>query len=268
MAYTCGVSNNLFLIGNYSHQSQDCLLYSKILPTFNSRTLRKISNCPVICRSRFQFVHKSAPDKNSSTFSQSPPQESQASDSDTRTEFRERNDAQKSLFHAPFSRFRDEFKLGGLGMEIISIAMPAALALLADPIASLVDSAFVGHLGSVELAAVGVSVSVFNLVSKLFNVPLLNITTSFVAEEQASLTKGANESSPSVHEGKLLLPSVSTSLMLAAGLGIAEAIALSMGSGFLLNTMGITVVCLACNSILILKILFVFLSAFLVLHHR
>ena len=50
-------------------------------------------------------------------------------------------------------------------------------------------------LGSVELAAVGVSVSVFNLVSKLFNVPLLNITTSFVAEEQALISKGAEGSS-------------------------------------------------------------------------
>jgi len=39
--------------------------------------------------------------------------------------------------------------------------------------------------GSAELAAVGVSISVFNLVSKLFNVPLLNVTTSFVAEQQA-----------------------------------------------------------------------------------
>ncbi|CAL9236019.1 unnamed protein product [Arabidopsis halleri] len=72
-------------------------------------------------------------------------------------------------------------------MYIISIALPAALALAADPITSLVDTAFVGHIGSAELAAVGVSVSVFNLVSKLFNVPLLNVTTSFVAEEQAML---------------------------------------------------------------------------------
>lgn len=44
------------------------------------------------------------------------------------------------------------------------------------------------------MAAVGVSVSVFNLVSKLFNVPLLNITTSFVAEEQALVSKSENES--------------------------------------------------------------------------
>jgi hypothetical protein len=34
-----------------------------------------------------------------------------------------------------------------------------------------------------------VSVSVFNLVSKLFNVPLLNITTSFVADVNICITK-------------------------------------------------------------------------------
>lgn len=45
------------------------------------------------------------------------------------------------------------------------------------------------YTGSVELAAVGVSASVFNLMSDLFNVPLLNITTSFVAEEQALISK-------------------------------------------------------------------------------
>lgn len=34
-----------------------------------------------------------------------------------------------------------------------------------------------------ELGAVGVSISIFNLVSKMFNLPLLNVTTSFVAED-------------------------------------------------------------------------------------
>ena len=37
--------------------------------------------------------------------------------------------------------------------------------------------------GSVELAAVGVAIAIFNLVSKLLNVPVLNLTTSYVAEE-------------------------------------------------------------------------------------
>ncbi len=37
--------------------------------------------------------------------------------------------------------------------------------------------------GPVEQGAVGVSISIFNLVSKMFNLPLLNVTTSFVAED-------------------------------------------------------------------------------------
>lgn len=41
---------------------------------------------------------------------------------------------------------------------------------------------------------------------------------------------------------KKVLPSVSSSLILAAGLGLAEAVALSAGSGYLMNIMGISVV--------------------------
>ena len=57
-------------------------------------------------------------------------------------------------------------------------------------------------IGSVELAAVGVSVSVlvFNPVLKLFNVPLLNVTTSFVAEEQALIVK-SNSKSQQIGQG-------------------------------------------------------------------
>lgn len=43
--------------------------------------------------------------------------------------------------------YREVVKLDELGWEIVSIALPAALALAADPITSLVDTAFVGHLG-------------------------------------------------------------------------------------------------------------------------
>ncbi|EYU41960.1 hypothetical protein MIMGU_mgv1a006428mg [Erythranthe guttata] len=122
-------------------------------------------------------------------------------------------------------------------MDILSIALPAALALAADPITSLIDTGFVGHLGSAELAAVGVSGAVFNLVSKLFNVPLLNITTSFVAEEQSLAVKQTAKDQKS----KIFLPSVSNAIVLALVLGILEAVALSTGSSFLMNTMGIPV---------------------------
>ncbi|PSS24465.1 Protein DETOXIFICATION like [Actinidia chinensis var. chinensis] len=75
------------------------------------------------------------------------------------------------------------FKLDPLGMEILQIAFPAALALAADPIASLIDTAFIGHLGPVQLAAVGVAIAIFNQASKVTIFPLVSITTSFVAEE-------------------------------------------------------------------------------------
>ncbi|XP_021289008.1 protein DETOXIFICATION 44, chloroplastic isoform X3 [Herrania umbratica] len=186
---------------------------------------------------------KSSKHKNSTTSLKTSPQQQNVQPEKSRSPVPSKrvgiadSDPTSSLL---FRRLRDGFKIDELGLEILSIALPAALALAADPIASLVDTAFVGHLGSVELAAVGVSVSIFNLVSKLFNVPLLNITTSFVAEEQALIGKNSDDGEFE-HQGKRVFPSVSTSLALATGLGIAEAVALSVGSGFLLNIMGIPV---------------------------
>ncbi|EPS63682.1 hypothetical protein M569_11101 [Genlisea aurea] len=82
-----------------------------------------------------------------------------------------------------FRDIRCIFNKDELGVEIIGIALPAALALAADPVASLIDTAFIGHLGPVEIAAVGVSIAVFNQASKVAIFPLVSITTSFVAEE-------------------------------------------------------------------------------------
>ncbi|XP_076917763.1 protein DETOXIFICATION 42-like [Bidens hawaiensis] len=83
-----------------------------------------------------------------------------------------------------FKNIRLVLKMDSLGKEILLIAVPAAMALAADPIASLIDTAFIGHLGPVEIAAVGVSIAIFNQVSKVAIFPLVSITTSFVAEEE------------------------------------------------------------------------------------
>ncbi|CAD6270160.1 unnamed protein product [Miscanthus lutarioriparius] len=142
------------------------------------------------------------------------------------------------------------FALDTIGLDILSIALPAALALAADPIAALVDTAFVGHIGSAELAAVGVSISVFNLVSKLFNVPLLNVTTSFVAEQQAMKDDGFSgtregydfPSSPEeLTPKRKFIPAVSTSVALATGIGLMETVALIFGSGTLMDMIGIPI---------------------------
>lgn len=43
---------------------------------------------------------------------------------------------------------RSVFKLDELGSEVLRIAVPASLALAADPLASLIDTAFIGRLGN------------------------------------------------------------------------------------------------------------------------
>uniref|UniRef100_M1ARH6 DNA-damage-inducible protein f n=1 Tax=Solanum tuberosum TaxID=4113 RepID=M1ARH6_SOLTU len=185
---------------------------------------------------------KSSNDKNPKTLSQNSIPNSNSDSGESRVKNPDPDpgpepDIPSSSLWDPVTSLLEVLKFDGIGWDIVSIALPAALALASDPITSLVDTAFVGHLGSVELAAVGISVSVFNLISKLFNVPLLNVTTSFVAEEQALIAKDSSPDSQS----KILLPSVSTSLLLALGLGIVEAVGLFVGSGFLMNTMGISV---------------------------
>ncbi|CAN0927864.1 Protein DETOXIFICATION 44, chloroplastic [Linum grandiflorum] len=204
-----------------------CSLHATKSSPKSRMILRNNANCSF----RSLTIPKSRSEKNASApleASSKQPEVCPTPDSDQRVE---RDESPVPLLR----RVRDAIRFDELGLEILSIALPAALALAADPITSLVDTAFVGHIGPVELAAVGVSVSVFNLVSKLFNVPLLNTTTSFVAEEQALLL-GPRESSDIEPVG---LPSVSTSLALAAIFGVAEAVALYVGSGFIMNIMGI-----------------------------
>lgn len=45
----------------------------------------------------------------------------------------------------------DDFRIDGVLLDIASIALPASLALAADPLTSLVDTAYVGHVGMLQL---------------------------------------------------------------------------------------------------------------------
>ncbi|KAL4294604.1 hypothetical protein AHAS_Ahas18G0244700 [Arachis hypogaea] len=96
------------------------------------------------------------------------------------------NSINKKLKLPIFVFFKDArlvLKMDELAKEILGIALPSALAVAADPIASLIDSAFIGHLGPVELAAAGVAIALLNQASRITIFPLVSITTSFVAEE-------------------------------------------------------------------------------------
>ncbi|KAK6164137.1 hypothetical protein DH2020_001001 [Rehmannia glutinosa] len=177
-----------------------------------------------------------------------------------------------------FKDVRSVFKLDELGLEIATIALPAALALTADPIASLVDTAFIGQIGAVELAAVGVSIALFNQVSRIAIFPLVSVTTSFVAEEDA-ITRASVDSKDSESlengttldsENKMLIPqkdldvkiynsesannsfeitkaehgkkqiaSASSALIIGGILGLIQAVFLILAAKPLLNFMGV-----------------------------
>ncbi|MGV1008624.1 MAG: MATE family efflux transporter [Dermatophilaceae bacterium] len=66
--------------------------------------------------------------------------------------------------------------------EIVALAVPAFLALVAEPLFLLADSAIVGHLGTIPLAGLGVAGSVLLTAANLF-VFLAYATTSSVARQ-------------------------------------------------------------------------------------
>ncbi|CAL4921502.1 unnamed protein product [Urochloa decumbens] len=184
----------------------------------------------------------------------------------------------KTGLHLFVMNIRSVFKLDELGSEVLRIAVPASLALAADPLASLVDTAFIGRLGSVEIAAVGVSIAIFNQVSKVCIYPLVSVTTSFVAEEDAIISKTIQENSsqdlekashvdsgtnnspasgldmaecvntciptectdPSNHGSKKkYIPSVTSALIVGSILGLLQSIFLVFSAKFVLSIMGV-----------------------------
>ncbi|KAI3699307.1 hypothetical protein L2E82_43538 [Cichorium intybus] len=119
--------------------------------------------------------------------------------------------------------------------ELVLLALPAIAGQAIEPLAQLMETAYIGRLGALELASAGVSISIFNIVSKVFNIPLLSVATSFVAEDIAKYTQNESDS-----DERRQLPSVSTALVLSIGIGIIEAAALYFGAGAFLNLMGIS----------------------------
>ncbi|KAK8617767.1 hypothetical protein V6N13_080673 [Hibiscus sabdariffa] len=126
--------------------------------------------------------------------------------------------------------------------ELIMLSLPAIAGQAIDPFALLMETAYIGRYSSVALASAGVSVSIFNVVSKLFNIPLSSVATSFVAEDisrNAIENLSAAESTNGKTVERKQLSSVSTALVLAILIGSFEALALSLGSGLFLKLMGV-----------------------------
>lgn len=61
------------------------------------------------------------------------------------------------------------FRASPYDRDILALALPALGALAADPLVSLVDTAFVGRLGPVPLAALGINTAIFSFAFIIFN---------------------------------------------------------------------------------------------------
>ena len=102
-----------------------------------------------------------------------------------------------------------------ISREIIRLGVPALGALAADPLVSLVDTAFVGRLGATQLGALGVATSIFTLMFVTFNF-LAYGTTSLVAQR---IGAGRRESAAQIVGQGVFLALVIGAVGLAVGEG-------------------------------------------------
>ena len=111
----------------------------------------------------------------------------------------------------------------GLDKEFSQVALPAFVSLAADPLASLVDAMYVGRLGAVEQAGMGIAISAQFSVAKLYNDPLLKTSTSLVAGKS----------------GDELSASVATAILTAMIIGTMQMLLFLLASGPILRIMGV-----------------------------
>ncbi len=109
--------------------------------------------------------------------------------------------------------------------EIAALAIPALGSLAADPLVSIVDTAFVGRLGTVPLAALGVNAAIFSMTFVVFNF-LAYGTTPRVARAWG---RGDREEA-----GRAILQA----LTLAVGVGVLATAVLLAAAGPLVSLMG------------------------------
>lgn len=105
----------------------------------------------------------------------------------------------------------------------LAIALPALMGLLADPVLSMVDTGFVGRVGPVDLAALGVCTSIFNMAFTVFRASTV-ATSSLVG-------------SASTKEDKRQIAKIS--LQLGGVMGTLVLLALRFGGPAALATMGV-----------------------------
>lgn len=128
-----------------------------------------------------------------------------------------------------------------LTREFISIGGPALIQLAAEPLAALVDTAYLGRLGPEVLGGAGVAVSAQYAVSKLYNDPLLRTSISLVASQDGKARGGSNTtgSTSTMSASDELSVAVSSALLLAATVGVVQLVLYSVFCQAITISMGV-----------------------------
>ena len=131
-----------------------------------------------------------------------------------------------------------------LTREFLLIGGPALIQLAAEPLAALVDTAYLGRLGPNVLGGAGVAISAQYAVSKLYNDPLLRTSISLVAAQdgkaRSSLVAEENQETAAANQQKDLSIAVSSALLLAATVGIVQLFVYSIFCQGITRSMGLT----------------------------
>ncbi|KZV50267.1 pentatricopeptide repeat-containing protein [Dorcoceras hygrometricum] len=122
---------------------------------------------------------------------------------------------------------RGIFKKDELGLEIAQIALLAALALAADPIASLVDTAFIGHIEEDALGSSRVEYQEIEIVETSIDLDI----------EQEELIPKTETSGGG--QKKIYVSSASSALFVGGALGLTEAVFLICAAKPMLSYMGV-----------------------------
>ena len=71
--------------------------------------------------------------------------------------------------------------------DILILSIPASLAVMIEPLAAMVDTSFMGRIGTDELAAIGIGVNVLMSISWMFNLLLYRFCEVAKSESQEIL---------------------------------------------------------------------------------
>ena len=123
-----------------------------------------------------------------------------------------------------------------LTREFLSIGVPAFIQLAAEPLAALVDTAYLGRLGPEVLGGAGVAISAQYAISKLYNDPLLRTSISLVASQDGK-TRGKERDED---QTKQLSIAVSSALLLAFCVGCIQLVVYSVLASSITRGMGLT----------------------------